>query len=311
MSEGTPEQGSVGEASQTEEAAAEEWTVRRVLEWTIEHLKTHGCENARLDAEILLSHARGCQRIQLYTDYNCPLKPEERAIMRELVVRRATLEPVAYLVGFREFFSLDFEVKSGVLIPRPDTETLVLQLLELAKEHSATSKVRILELCTGSACIAVATAVNCKQATVKTIEIDLHVVAVANRNVAKHSVEDRVTVVQGDLFEPLAPGEKFEIIATNPPYVTSGELTTLQPDVRLHEPHLALDGGVDGLDLVRKIVARANQFLVSTGAILIEISSEQAQTVVDLFADTGCFEPAEIARDLGGLSRVVWARKKS
>jgi release factor glutamine methyltransferase len=311
VSEGIPDQSAASQFTVEEpveaSAAPGVWTVRRILDWTIGHFKTHGCDSPRLDAEILLAHARGCQRIQLYTDYNTPLTDTERARMRELVVRRATLEPVAYLVGFREFFSLDFEVESGVLIPRPDTETLVVQLLELAKEYP---QPRILELCTGTACIAVAAAVNCKAASVKTIEIDDKALSVAARNIAKHKVEDRVELVQGDLFEPLATGEQFDIIASNPPYVTTSEIATLQPDVRLHEPHLALDGGPDGLDLVRKIIAQAGQYLVSGGGLLIEISSEQAEQVVELLAQQTDFQPAEIAHDLGGLSRVVWARKK-
>lgn len=308
MSEGTPIQAAADQApdAATTRVAADVWTVRRVLEWTIEHLKSHGCETPRLEAEILLAHARGCQRIQLYIDYNSPLSPEHRAVMRELVKRRANREPVAYLVGFREFFSLDFEVDSGVLIPRPDTETLVVQLLEIAKVLPSP---RILELCTGSACIAVATAVNCKQALIKAIEIDERAVKVAARNIAKHGVEGRVALLQGDLFSPLAADERFEIIAANPPYVTSGEIPLLDPDVRLHEPHVALDGGTDGLDIARRIIAEASQHLVSGGAIVLEIASEQANVVVDLFAQQGDFKPAQIVRDLVGLSRVVWTRK--
>jgi release factor glutamine methyltransferase len=307
VSEGNPNQTAEQSSGQPSNPEAATWTVRRVLDWTIEHLKSHGCESARLDAEILLAHARKCQRIQLYTDYNNPMSDQERASMRPLVIRRAKSEPVAYLVGFREFFSLEFDVESGVLIPRPDTETLVVQLLELAKEHT---RARVLELCTGSACIAVATAVNCKQATVKTVEIDDKACEIATRNIVKHKVAERVTLVQGDLFEPLSVDEKFGIIATNPPYVTTKEIETLQPDVRMHEPHLALDGGTDGLDIVRRIISRASEFLLSGGAILIEISPEQAATVIDLFSEQKVFQPAQIANDLGGLSRVVWTRKK-
>ena len=282
-----------------------------VLDWTIEHLKKHGSESPRLDAEILLAHARGCQRIQLYTNYETPLEPEERQVMRELVKRRATLEPVAYLVGFREFFGLNFEVGPGVLIPRPDTETLVVTLLEAAKEMEQPATLRVLDVCTGSGCIAVSVAANCPRADVTAVEIDEAVVEVATKNADANDVSDRVTVLHGDLFEPLGLDDQFEIIASNPPYITDSEMEELQPDVRLHEPDLALRGGADGLDFVRKLIDGAPRRLVSGGVLLLEIGCDQAEAVQKLFADAGVFEPAEIVKDLGGRSRVVWAKKKS
>lgn len=286
-------------------ATNESWTVRRVLEWTIAHLKKSGSETPRLDAEILLAHARGCQRIQLYVQYDVELEPEQRLQMRDLVKRRAAHEPVAYLVGHREFFSLDFEVQRGVLIPRPDTETLVVQLLELAKTFESP---RVLELCTGSACIAVATAKNLAKANVTTVEIDPAVCEVARRNIAKHGVGERVELVQGDLFGPIGQ-RQFEIIASNPPYISDADMLTLEPTVRLHEPELALRAGADGLDIIRRIVAEAATHLVAGGAVLLEISPEQAASVIELFAAAGSFEPARIAKDLAGRSRVVWTRK--
>ncbi len=282
---------------------AEVWTVRRVLEWTIEHLKKNGSDTPRLDAEILLAHSRGCPRIQLYVQYDEELGDDERLKMRELVKRRAAHEPVAYLVGKREFFGLDFEVGRGVLIPRPDTETLVLKSLEVAKTIDAP---RVLELCTGSACIAVAIAKNCPKASVSTVEIDSAVCEYARRNIAKHGVQERVELLHGDLFAPVA-GREFDIIVSNPPYVPDAEIATLDPDVRMHEPELALKGGADGLDIVRRIVIAAAKHLVASGALLIEISSEQAEAVVALIAEQGDFAPARIAKDLAGKSRVVSA----
>lgn len=281
------------------------WTVRRVLEWTIEHLKKNGSDTPRLDAEILLAHSRGCPRIQLYVQYDEELGDEERLKMRELVKRRAAHEPVAYLVGRREFFGLDFEVGRGVLIPRPDTETLVVQTLELAKPMEAP---RVLDLCTGSGCIAVSVAKNCPRARLTAVEINSAVADFARRNIAKHGLGDRVELLEGDLFQPVA-GREFDIIVSNPPYVPDGEIATLAPDVRLHEPELALRGGADGLDIVRRIVADSAKFLTATGALLLEISSEQAESVVKLFEEHGGFEPARIAKDLAGHSRVVWARR--
>lgn len=299
------------------DAAADVWTVRRVLEWTIEHLKKSGSETPRLDAEILLSKARGCQRIQLYTDYDAELSPAERTTMRDLVKRRATLEPVAYLVGFREFFGLDFEVTRGVFIPRPDTETLVVEALRILKDRPAP---QVLDLCTGSGCIPVSIAVNCPAAQVTTVELDPQVAEVARRNVDRHKVPDRLTILRGDLFEPLrqtgsgaaagSAARRFDVITSNPPYVCDGEIATLIRDIRDHEPHLALRGGADGLDVVRRLVADGPEFLSPDGFMLLEIAHAQADEVVALFARSGQFHPARMARDLGGRSRVVIAQRR-
>ena len=282
------------------------WTVRKVLDWTIEHLKKYGSESPRLDAEILLAQSRGCQRIQLYTEYDAPLLPEERVTMRALVTRRASLEPVAYLVGHREFFGIDFEVGPGVLIPLPDTETLVVKSLEIAKSYR---EPRVLDLCTGSGCVAVSIAKNSRSAAVTAIELDETAFGFARRNIDKHALAERVDLRRGDLFGPIHDDEQFEIIASNPPYVTDAEMDTIQPDVRLHEPHLALRGGTDGLDIVRRLINDAPQHLVSGGALLLEIASQQAQTVVALLAANGNFEQAEIEKDLAGSSRVVWVKR--
>jgi release factor glutamine methyltransferase len=288
------------------QSPVESWTVQKVLDWTIGHLKSHGCESPRLDAEILLAHARGCQRIRLYTEYDAPLTLEERAKMRELVQRRATLEPVAYLVGFREFFGLDFEVQPGVFIPRPDTETLVITALDIASEIETP---RILDVCTGSACIPVSIAANCQASRLTAVELDPQVFEVASRNIQRHEMESRIELLQGDLLAPLSADAKFDVITSNPPYITDSEMESLPPDVRNHEPHLALQAGPDGLDVVRRLIPDANQFLVDGGALLLEIAAEQAEAVVALFEVAGTYEPAQIAHDLGDRSRVVWSRK--
>lgn len=296
-----------GEGTSETANTPEVWTVKKVLDWTIGHLKQLGCESARLDAEILLAHSRSCRRIQLYTEYDAPLTPEERATMRDLVRRRATHEPVAYLVGFREFFGLDFEVEPGVLIPRPDTETLVMTALEIAKDIPAP---RILDVCTGTACVPVAIAENCPTAVLTAIELGEHAHEIAQRNIEKHGLSERVTLLLGDLFSPLAGDAMFDMITANPPYVTDGEMNTLPPDIRLHEPELALCGGADGLDIVRRLILEAAARLTDAGALLLEIGSQQGDEVCRLFEATNHYEPAQIVKDLGGRSRVVWAKKK-
>lgn len=298
-SEGTPE---------TAGDVVEVWTVKKVLDWTISHLKQHGSESPRLDAEILLAHSRGCPRIQLYTQYDAPLTPEERATMRGLVRRRATLEPVAYLVGYREFFGIEFDVEPGVLIPRPDTESLVVMALEILKEIPSAS---VLDVCTGTGCIPISVAENCKDASLTAIEVDDCAFQIAQRNIEKFELTNRISLLQGDLFSPLSSDASFDVITANPPYVTNEEMDTLQPDIRLHEPQLALRGGQDGLDIVKRLIAESPSWLTDGGALLLEIGEKQSAAVTQLFTDSDKYEAAQIVKDLGGHSRVVWARKKS
>jgi release factor glutamine methyltransferase len=286
--------------------AAEVWTVRRVLEWTTGHLQKHGSETPRLDAEILLAHARQCRRIQLYTAYDEPLTDAIRATMKELVKRRAAHEPVAYLVGHREFFSLDFQVTPDVLIPRPDTETLVLELIKLAKALEAP---QILDLCTGSGCIAIAAAKQLPTAMVTAVDLSPAALAIATANVAKHQVHSRVTLHTGDLFAPLSPSDQYDLIVSNPPYITTPELATLQVDVRKYEPQLALDGGADGLDIIRRILSTAPRHLKPGGWLLLEIDPKQGPTIQQLAAATNAYEPGSLIKDLNGDIR-VWQGQK-
>jgi release factor glutamine methyltransferase len=280
----------------------DDWTVRRVLEWTIRHLQERGSDTPRLDAEVLLAHAWGCPRIQLYTRYDEPLPAEVRAAMRELVQRRAAAEPVAYLVGRREFFSLDFEVQPGVFIPRPSTETLVVEALKLMEPWDAP---RILDLGTGSGCIAVTLAHTHPGATVTAVDLHPLAVEVARSNAARHDVAGRVTVLLGDLYAPLPPGETFDLVVSNPPYVREDELASLPPDVREHEPLLALSAGADGLDVVRRIAAGLSSRLRAPGGVLIELSPEHASEAQLLLTGTGLFRTVDLVRDLDRVERVL------
>lgn len=280
------------------------WTVRRVLDWTIGYLREHGSESPRLEAEVLLAHARGCKRIQLYTDYDAVLPDDVRARMRELVKRRAATEPVAYLVGHREFFSLEFEVNRDVLIPRPDTETLVVEALALLKGQE---RPRVLDLGTGSGCIAVSLAVNHRAAHVTAVDASEAALAVAARNAERHSVADRIEFRHGDLFAPVDPNVPFDLIVSNPPYVPAAEIERLAPDVRDHEPRAALDGGPDGLDVIRHIAGEAAPHLVPRGRLLLECSPEQTTRVAELLAAAG-FAEVVVRQDLAGRGRVVCGR---
>lgn len=294
-----------GPTAQPDSAAPERWTVRRILEWTTEHLRKHGSETPRLDAEILLAHARGCQRIELYTRYEEELTGEQRAVMRDLVRKRADAVPVAYLVGFREFYSLDFRVTPDVLIPRPDTETLVMELLQRAKD---VPEAKILDVGTGSGCIAIAAAVNHPTAKLTAIDRSEAALAVARENAERHGVTERIRFLHGDLYAPLDPDERFDFVVSNPPYVREDELGSLQPEVRLHEPKTALLGGADGLDVVRRLVAGAAAHLVDGGRLLFEIAPEQAPAVRQLLENEPAFTDVRIIADLSRLDRVACVR---
>ena len=288
------------------ETSGGEWTVRRVIEWTTGHLARHGSDTPRLDAEILLAHARGCQRIDLYTRFDDALSNTEREVMRGLVRRRAEAEPVAYLVGHREFYAIDFRVTRDVLIPRPETETLVMELLELAKGDTGP---RILDVGTGSGCIAVAAAVNAPMARITATDVSRPALDVARENAAAHDVADRIEFRQGDLFEPIGPDEQFDFIVSNPPYVAEAEMETLQADVRLHEPRSALVAGPDGLDVMRRLIAAAPNHLAARGHLLVEIAPEQAAAVCELLASQGEFTESDVIKDLADGKRVVRARR--
>lgn len=285
----------------------DQWSVRRILEWTTGYLAEHGSESPRLEAEILLAHARGCPRIQLYTHYDDVLPKEVRSRMRELVKRRAAAEPVAYLVGHREFFSLDFEVTPDVFIPRPETELLVMEALERIKDREAP---RVFDLGTGSGCIAVAIAVNAPKARVTAVDLSPEALPVARRNAQRHGVADRVTFLCGNLFTPLASEGPFDAIACNPPYVATTDEPRLQPDVRQHEPPSSLYAGEDGLDVMKRIVAGAPNHLKPGGCLLLEFSPEQAAALEALLAETGRFENVAVRSDLSRASRMISAHLK-
>jgi release factor glutamine methyltransferase len=303
------------------------WTVSRILEWTTRYLKEHGSETPRLDSEILLAHTRKCKRIQLYTSFDTPLTDAERAQMRDLVKRRANAEPVAYLVGHREFFGLDFKVSKDVLIPRPDTETLVIQLLECAstmgsaglpatpdaeavKPAKNSAKLRILELCTGSGCIAVAAAVNLPNATLVATDISPVALRIATENAQQHKIQDRVDFREGDLFQAVPEkNSQFDLIASNPPYIPDGEIADLDADVRDHEPLLALRAGPDGMRLLTQIVENAGKYLVSGGWLVLETGIEQSILTQQALEARQDFRDVRVVKDLAGRPRVIAAQK--
>ncbi|MCS6866231.1 MAG: peptide chain release factor N(5)-glutamine methyltransferase [Gemmataceae bacterium] len=283
------------------------WTIAALLKWTSEFFQSKGIESAKREAELLLAHVLKCKRIELIARFQEQPTEAERAHYRELIQRRVAGWPVAYLIGSREFYLLSFDVDPRVLIPRPDTETLVLEALNRLKPLTAPE---VLDLGTGSGCIAISIAHQKKDARVTATDLSPDALEVAQHNAAKHQVAERITFLQGDLLAPLAPESRFDLIVSNPPYVAGSEWASLAPEIRDHEPRLALDGGPDGLAFYRRIAQDVARFLKPGGSVLLEIGSTQETAVRALLAAIPELEVGPTLKDMGGHPRVVTAQKK-
>lgn len=281
--------------------ATETWTVRRLIEWTTSFLDRKGIDSPRLSAEMLLGHVLSLRRIQLYTDHDRPLATDELTEFRDLVKRAGEHEPIQYLVGKAYFFNLELDVEPGVLIPRPDTETLVEEAIAHLKPVESPT---VLDLCTGTGSVALAIAMQISTARVVAVDIADEAVALARRNVEKHGLGDRVEVVAGDLFAPVA-GCTFDAVVANPPYIATDQLVGLDRNVRDHEPMLALDGGPDGLDPHRRILAEADSFLEPGGLLALEIAFDQGENALALAQGFPSFTDRQIVRDLARRPRVL------
>jgi release factor glutamine methyltransferase len=291
---------------------AEDWTIGRLLQWTADYLKQHGSESPRLEAEVLLAHARGCKRIELYTSFSDPAPDELRTKFRELVRRRAEGAPVAYLVGHREFYSLDFLVTPDVLIPRPETELIVLTALETIKARGAQpSGIRVADVGTGSGVIAITIARQSPQARVTALDVSPAALGIARQNADRLGVSDRVELVESDLLAALPREARFDVIASNPPYVSTAEFAELARDVKAYEPELALLAGPTGTSVIERLVPQAAEQLSPGGSLLLEISPMLQQSVEALLQADGRFESIKAHKDSSGLVRVLQARRKA
>lgn len=278
------------------EQKAETWTTLKVLTWTKEYLANKGVENARLEAEWLLCEALALDRVGLYLNFDKPLSDAELASFRQMVARRAKREPLQHILGTQEFMGLEFKVSPAVLIPRHDTETLLQEALRVAPQ-AATA----LDIGSGSGCVAIALAKNLAGAAVISVDIAADALELAAQNAALNGVQ--VDFRHGSMFEPVQ-GESFDLIVSNPPYIPTADLAGLEPEVRDFEPRTALDGGVDGLNFYRQIVAQAPEHLSPRGWLLVEVGIGQDGQVKELFASAG-FSAIFTAKDPGGIERVV------
>jgi release factor glutamine methyltransferase len=294
-------------------SSAEPWTVGRLLQWTADYLKSHNSESPRLDAEVLLAEALGCQRIELYTTFDDVPGDDRRTAFRELVRRRAEGTPVAYLVGRREFYSLSFRVTPDVLIPRPETELLVVAVLDLVKENTAATGGQapaIADIGAGSGIIAVCLAKNLLASHITAVDISPAALAVARDNAKQHGVADRIDFIQSDLFVAVPPDQQFDFVVSNPPYITAAEMEKLAPDVRKFEPYTALLAGPKGTEVIERLIPQAVARLRPGGHLLMEISPTIHDAVRSLLEADNRFDLGPTIKDLARLPRVVQARKR-
>jgi release factor glutamine methyltransferase len=289
-------------------SSAETWSIGRLLKWTADYLRGHGSESPRLDAEVLLAETLGCQRIDLYTRFDETPGDEVRAAFRALVRRRAEGAPVAYLVGRREFYSLSFRVTPDVLIPRPETELLVVAVLDLAKKLPA--NLTIADVGTGSGIIAVCLAKHLPNCRVTAIDLSSAALTVAAGNAKDHGVADRIDLVESDLFANVPADRRFEVIVSNPPYVAQAEMERLAADVKNFEPNGALLAGPRGTEVIASLIPQAAERLLPGGHLLMEVSPTIHDAVRNLLETDGRFEAATTIKDLARLPRVVQARKE-
>ncbi len=287
-------------------AAPKTWTVLDLLRWTTQHFAERGIDTPRLDAECLLAFALGCDRLALYVNYDRPVDEGERARFRELVRERASERlPVALLVGEREFWSLAIRVTRDVLVPRPDTETLVAAALDLIPDREA--ELAVLDVGTGSGAIALAIASERPKARVTATDVSPAALAVARDNAERLGLAGRVRFAEGPLFEPVA-GQRFDLVVSNPPYVAERDAASLAPELA-HEPRAALFAGPDGTDVLRAFAAQVRDALAPDGAALVELDPAQADAVAAWLAAAGLRE-VQTHRDMAGRVRVVAARRR-
>lgn len=288
------------------------WTILRVLRWAQSYLQKKGISEPRASAAVLLAHCLRCTRLDLYLRYDQPLSPDELDCYKRLLRRRLAHEPTQYITGHQEFWSLDFLVSPAVLIPRPETEVIIEAVLKYAADlPDGPANRRILDVGTGSGVLAVVLAKEVPQAQVVALDQSAAALALARENIRRHEVQDRVALVQGDLLTPLAPEPFFDIIVSNPPYIPTGEWEQLPADIKDYEPRLALDGGPDGLAVIRLLVAELHQLLRPGGLVALEVGQDQAEAVAQLLAQTQAYAPPRILSDYQRIGRVVTAQRQT
>jgi release factor glutamine methyltransferase len=273
-------------------------------------LSTAGITNARLDAEVLLSHIIMKDRVWLITHRDDALDDNHQRDFADVIRRRTRREPLQHIIGNQEFWGLEFKVSPDVLIPRPETEFIIEAALAIV--HDRNTLVRIIDLCTGSGCIAVSLAKELTAARIIATDASEKALVVARENTRRHGVSEQIRFLPGDLFEPLEELDirgQIDIIVSNPPYVQAGDLSTLQPEVRNYEPEMALIAGPEGTEMAKRIIRLAPEYLKKNGTLIMEMGLGQAEALTRMVEATGAFYNPELVNDLAGIERVIIARK--
>ena len=283
----------------------ESWTILRMILWSAEYLKNKGVETGRLDAEWLLAAALGVDRLQLYLKYDRPLRSEEREAFKPLLRRRAGREPLQYIIGRTGFRELELKTDPRVLIPRPETEVLVQEVLDWASAGAES----VWDMGTGAGAVALSLAAEGTWTRVVATDVSPEALSVAADNAERYDLGGHVEFREGSLFEPLEEGERFDVIVSNPPYIAESEKGELQPEVRDWEPPEALFAGEDGLDVIRQLVAGAPKHLLSGGLLALECGLGQAEGIAADVQATGAFGAVRIRADLTGRPRFVTAER--
>ncbi|MCF7972464.1 MAG: peptide chain release factor N(5)-glutamine methyltransferase [Phycisphaerae bacterium] len=280
------------------------WTIKALLDWITPFLGDKQVDAPRLCAEFLMCHVLGKQRIELYTQFDQVVPADQLAQLRALVKRASDHEPVAYLVGKTEFYSLELNVRPGCLIPRPETEMLVQHAIELLRTRKGQQSV--LDLCTGSGCIAAAIAHNVKDAHVTATDLSQDALDIAAENCLKHRLSERITLLQGDLLSPVA-SSPFDLIVSNPPYVSEAEYAVLDKNVKEYEPREALLAGPKGLDIYERLLLQVESHLKPDGVLMLEIGYLQGPDVVSMLENTSLFSHIQTYKDMQNHDRLVVA----
>ena len=289
----------------------DEWTIIKLLEWSTPYFKSHDIDSARATAEILLAHALNLSRIDLYLRYDQPLLRDELANFKTLIKRRILKEPVAYILGRREFWSMDFSVSQDVLIPRPETECLVERALAVLTNETNCSHRRILELGTGSGAVVISLLSKVRSCFGIGTDISFRAIQVARKNAHFHGLDNKVQFLCADWIQPFKThGASFDIIVSNPPYIKTENIHKLQPEIHQYEPLQALDGGKDGLKWLREIIAKAHLLLLPGGTLLLEIGHDQRQALERIVRTYTYYEPPVFHKDYGGYDRVLSIKRK-
>jgi len=287
------------------------WIIKDLLAVTSDYLRKKDIDNPRLCAELLLAHQLKTTRIKLYLDFDKPLNEKDINEYRALIQRRLKREPVQYIVGVQEFWSMEFSVGPQVLIPRPETEILVEQALSVLKEKKdsgETGKVSVLDVGAGSGAVALSIAKEIPDADVWAGDVSADALEIAMSNARRHGLENRVRFIESDLFSAFDNSQPFDVIVSNPPYIPAEDYDALPPEVGQYEPRTALDGGEGGLFFVNKLILEAKAFLKPGGWLLMEMAPFQTTKAMDLIAQTGFYTEQKIIKDYSHKERVVMAR---